>query len=279
MKLSTKVNILQLSIASVVTLVSIGTTTNARAATFVNSSAALGANDVIDWASYPLNPGTTAVGSPFSITSANGLAVTGSQNAPVGQILKQNPNGFTVTAANSNTTQDPTTFNQFDSLTNPLWNGSFAPNTIVYWTKGSNQGVTLSFATAVSGVGAQIDSFFYRNLSGLPRFEGELTVNFNDGSAQQIFKNLQINTGASANNSALFWGIQSSTANISSINFNSYDPVDRLAGRIDSSNFALGSIGLVNPTRVPEPLTIVGTLVGVAAALKMRKRLKVTNNL
>ncbi len=34
-----------------------------------------------------------------------------------------------------------------------------------------------------------------------------------------------------------------------------------------------------NPTSVPEPFTIVGTLMGGAAALRMRKRLKVTNKL
>ncbi len=43
-----------------------------------------------------------------------------------------------------------------------------------------------------------------------------------------------------------------------------------------------GNVGIdptPSPTSVPEPFTIVGTLIGATAAFKMRKRLKVTNKL
>ncbi len=48
-------------------------------------------------------------------------------------------------------------------------------------------------------------------------------------------------------------------------------------GKIRYGDVAIGSVS--NPTSVPEPFTIVGTLVGGAAALRIRKRLKVTNKL
>jgi hypothetical protein len=44
-------------------------------------------------------------------------------------------------------------------------------------------------------------------------------------------------------------------------------------------NITLGSAVPGGSTAVPEPFTIVGTLIGSAAAFKMRKRLKVNNKL
>jgi hypothetical protein len=49
-------------------------------------------------------------------------------------------------------------------------------------------------------------------------------------------------------------------------------------GKIRYADVVVGSVS--NPTAaVPEPFTIVGTLVGAGTALRMRKRLKVTNKL
>jgi hypothetical protein len=51
------------------------------------------------------------------------------------------------------------------------------------------------------------------------------------------------------------------------------------ANQIAFDNITLGATIPTGGTQVPEPLTIVGTLVGSAAAFRMRKRLKVTNKL
>ncbi|WP_373539385.1 PEP-CTERM sorting domain-containing protein [Chamaesiphon sp.] len=48
-------------------------------------------------------------------------------------------------------------------------------------------------------------------------------------------------------------------------------------GKIRYANVAIGSVS--NPTAVPEPFTIVGTLIGATAAYRTRKRLKATNKL
>jgi hypothetical protein len=47
----------------------------------------------------------------------------------------------------------------------------------------------------------------------------------------------------------------------------------------DILNVTSASAVATTPTSVPEPFTIVGTLIGGAAALKMKKRLKATNKL
>jgi hypothetical protein len=51
------------------------------------------------------------------------------------------------------------------------------------------------------------------------------------------------------------------------------------ANQIGFDNITLGAAIPTSSTSVPEPFTIVGTLMGGAAALRMRKRLKVTNKL
>ena len=58
-----------------------------------------------------------------------------------------------------------------------------------------------------------------------------------------------------------------------------------VTGALRTVNYAFDITGVdtatgpSNPTSVPEPFTIVGTLVGATAAFRMRKRLKVTNKL
>jgi hypothetical protein len=54
---------------------------------------------------------------------------------------------------------------------------------------------------------------------------------------------------------------------------------DRGDSTLDSGVFLQGGSITSTPTAVPEPFTIVGTLIGGAAALRMRKRFKATNKL
>lgn len=51
-----------------------------------------------------------------------------------------------------------------------------------------------------------------------------------------------------------------------------------LAGNFSGFNSIVAVNAPGNPTAVPEPFTIIGTLVGGTAALRMRKKLKSTNN-
>jgi hypothetical protein len=56
-----------------------------------------------------------------------------------------------------------------------------------------------------------------------------------------------------------------STSDIDSISFTA------TAGATQLDNFRFGT---ANPTSVPEPFTVIGTLVGGTAAFRMRKKLK-----
>jgi hypothetical protein len=276
MKRITKISVFQLSIATAASTIAIaGAATSARSATlsFVSDPFALGANDTVNWSSPTLTGIPSATPTNLTIASTGGLTVTGTQNGGGARILQQNPTGFIVAAGNSNALQNPTN----PTTQNGLWNGNFAPNTSVFYGNGNLGGLTLSFSTPVAAVGAQINSLFYRNSSGVPGFQGTLTAFATDGTSQTF--NATGVTNANANNSAAFWGVSSNAANISSIVFRSYvtptaiEPLD--------DNFAIGSVLIANPaaTAVPEPFTIVGTMIGAASAWKMRKRLKATNKI
>ncbi|AFY91569.1 hypothetical protein [Chamaesiphon minutus] len=272
MKRITTVGVLQLSIATAASAISLaGTAPIARSATLtqVFSAAALGANDIVDWSSPTLTVGPTNL----TINSTGGLTVAGTQNGGGARILPQSLTGFLVAAGNSNALQDPTN----PATQNGLWNGNFAPNTSVFYSNGNLGGLTLSFSTPVAAIGAQINSLFYRNSTGTPGFQGTLTAFATDNTSQTF--NFPGVTNGNADNSAAFWGVSSNTANISSIVFRSFDTPT--SGPFDADNFALGSVLIANPaaTAVPEPFTIVGTMIGAASAWKMRKRLKATNKI
>ena len=251
------------------------TATPAQAITFVSSRTALGGNDFVDWSS-PLSPVSAPIGTRFTISSAGGLIVTVSQNGAPGEVRQQNT-GSTVgvdSPSNSNATQNST-----------FWNGNFAPNDTVYWNKG-NGALSLAFATPVSSVGAQLNSLFYQdsdaaaadpateNPPSTSPFRGTITAFYGNSGASATFTANGV-TNALADNSAAFFGVQSDSADITRIVFDSFDIPTNTA----YFNYAINSVSIGNPTAVPEPLTIVGSVLGGAAAFKMRKRLKVDNKL
>jgi hypothetical protein len=277
MKRISTVGVFQLSIASAIGAIAIaGAATSAQSATlsFVGSSAALGANDTVNWSSPTLTGLPSATPTNLKIQSTGGLTVTGTQNGGGASILQQNPTGFLLSATNANALQTPTIADDPASR-NGLWNGNFAPGTSVLYSNGNLGGLTLSFATPVSAVGAQINSVFYRNSTGTPGFQGTLTAFATDGTSQTF--NAAGFTDGTAGNTAAFWGVRSTAADISSIVFRSFGTPTPVAPFDD--NFAIGSLSIVNPTAVPEPFTIVGTMIGAASAWKMRKRLKATNKM
>ena len=201
---------------------------------------------------------------------------TGSQDGAPGEVRRQNTGSVVGvnSPSNSNATQNST-----------FWNGNFAPNDAVYWNIG-NGPLSLTFATPVSSVGAQLNSLFYRdsvaanpatlNPPSTSPFKGTITAFFGGGGSSTTFTaNGVIN--ALADNSAAFFGVQSDSADITRVVFDNFDiPTDTR-----SSNYAINSVSIGNPNiqAVPEPLTIVGSLLGGAAAFKMRKRFKANNKL
>lgn len=286
MQYAMKVGILQVSIFSATAAIALTTTTNAWAANlvFVDNRAALGANDFVDWASpLSLTPGPNPDGSPtqFTIASAGGLTVTGNQAGMAGEVRRQNSTASIVgvnSPSNSNATQNST-----------FWNGNFAPNDAVYWNKG-NGPLSLSFATPVSAVGAQLDSLFYKDSNdsdpnnpdrtqNLPTqtspFRGTITAFFGNGSST-TFSATGL-TNALANNTAAFFGVRSDSADITRIEFDTFD----IPNGSRYFNYAINGVSIANAnaTAVPEPFTIIGTLLGAGSALKMRKRFKATNKL
>jgi hypothetical protein len=269
-----KQGLLQFSIVSATTAIALTTTTTAWSANlnFVSSRDALGANDFVDW-SNPINV-TSGSSAPASFTtlSAGGKTVTGSQAGAFGEVRRQSSTPYTVgnLLSSGSATGNST-----------LWNGNFAPNDAVYWNKGSangSTGLTLNFATPVYAVGAQLNSLFYHGAGqvSFSPFRGTITAFYGSGGSQTVNIDDALTT-ASADNSARFFGFTSDAADITSVVFNTTDLVNN-----DGYNFAINRVSLrtdSNVQAVPEPFSIVGTLFGGAAVLKLRKRLKVTNKL
>ncbi len=276
MRATLKQGLLQFSIVSATTAIALTTTTNAWSAnlTFASSRDALSANDFVDW-SNPITQVTNANNGPatFTTLSAGGITVTGSQAGDFGEIRRQNSTPYPDEASLPGSATANTTF----------WNGNFAPGAAVYWNKGSangSTGLTLSFATPVYAVGAQLNSLFYHGSGtvGVTPFRGTITAFYGNGStASSRTVDLNGTTSALANNSATFYGFTSDAADITRVVFNTTDITNN-----DGYNFAINRVSLRTTSSVqavPEPFSIVGTLIGGAAALKLRKRLKVTNKL
>jgi hypothetical protein len=208
---------------------------------FVNSRAGLGANDSVDWAQ--LGPDRTVLSNPFTATSSGGLGVTGQFTGGSGELRTQSAS----------------------------WAGNFAIGDAVLYAWDGNGGIgplTLTFANAVSGVGAQIMADYYG------RFTGSIEAFDSFNNSLGLFSNLSGVSNGDADNSAVFWGISSTNSDIKSIVFNASDDFG------DGPNdFTINQLSLVtaNTTAVPEPFTIVGTLIGGTAALRMRKKLKSTS--
>ncbi len=127
------------------------------------------------------------------------------------------------------------------------WGGNFAPGTAVLWDNGVNGGgpdITLTFATPVSAVGAQIQADYY----------GAFTAQVVGGGT--VFTENGTSNG-NGDGSAIFIGLQSSTANISSIQFT-------LTSAFNNPNdFAIGTVELTTAaTATPLPSTWTMLIAG-----------------
>jgi hypothetical protein len=189
---------------------------------FVNSRPALGGNDFVDW-NAALGPLFTSVPNPSNFNSNNGLPMSVSMpGVQPFQRLDQN-NG---------------------------WGGNFAPGDALLFTNFSAGPITITFSQPVTGAGAQIQQNQYGAFTAtLQAFDslGNPIGNFNGTS------------NGNADNSAIFVGALSDSANISSIVFS-------VPG--NPSGFAINRLDIVG---VPEPATL-GLLALAAPAILRRRR-------
>jgi hypothetical protein len=290
MKYALSNGLLQFSIVSATMAIALTATTNAWSAnlSFVSTRAALGADDIVNWN----NPITVNSVDPapanFSIQSTGGLTVTGTQGGQYGptspnvaNVRQQSSTPYTV-GVNSPSPGNAV-FQGESFIDTGVWNGNFQGGDYVYWNNNGSGLLTLSFATPVSAVGTQLDSLFYHGtgLTGVTPFRGTITAFYGSG-ASSTFTADGI-TNALANNSATFYGVSSDSADITSVVFNTFDiPNPNLLNPPNPSyfNYAINSVSIRTTAQaVPEPFSILGTLFGGAAVLKMRRKFKATNKL
>jgi hypothetical protein len=131
---------------------------------------------------------------------------------------------------------------------------------------------TINFNTAVAAFG------FYG--ADLGDFDGQLTLGLSNGNTLIVPHTFGPNPNGAPNGSLLYYGLIADNAGetFTSMTFGNTQPGVDFFGFDD---LTVGTLAQVVPptgsTDVPEPFTIIGTLVGGSAALRMRKNLKSSN--
>lgn len=194
----------------------------------VTSSAALGTNDSINWSQLG-SSGTTLTG-PQAVTSTGGLGATLSSAG--GTLLRRDQgNG---------------------------WNGNFANGTPIIWTNGVGPDITVSFDAPVMGVGAQIQADFFGSFTAeIMGIGGVVLGSFTENG----------NSNSNGDGSAIFIGLLSDSANITSIVFTN------TAGS-SPNDFAIGTLDLNRgmPGEVPEPASMALLVAGLAGIGSLRRK-------
>ena len=194
-----------------------------------SAGAIAGPTDTIDWSQLALTG--SSVSSPLVVTSNLGSTITVTSAGGLLERVDQN-NG---------------------------WAGNFAPSTPLLWDDQAGPDITLTFANPVAAVGAQIQANFF----------GPFTAQIvgSDGSILGAFSELG-DSQSSADNTAIFIGLQSTAIDISQIEFT------LLSAYTNPNDFAIGPVTFsTTPLSggIPEPgvwaMMIVG-LAMVGAALR-----------
>jgi len=181
----------------------------------VTSIGELAPTDSIDWTAQ-LGPTFSTFGSPLSVTSVGGAPVTVSSAGGAFERLDQNDG----------------------------WSGNFLPGTELLWDEGTGPDITLTFATPVDGVGAQIQS------DDFGTFTAQILVN-----GTSTFTEDGDSTGA-ADGSAIFIGW---SGPVSTIQFTL-----TAASGGNPNDFAIGPVALGSGGAIPEPSTWAMLLLGFA---------------
>ena len=205
----------------------------------VTSASAFGANDSINW--QQMGVFSTLANSPMTVSSTSGLSVVATSAA-----------GFEAGQAVTSLSQ-PTSGNDI---------GNFAPGATLLW--GNTNIITLSFASPIQGVGAQLSGDYVGPFNG--------TVTAYDGSTALGTFTESGNTSIGPDNSAIFLGVLSDGPDITSVTYTLNPSWETLT---------LGNVSLVDSTvnSAPEPasLALLGIgLVGLASVRRQSRQEKCT---
>jgi hypothetical protein len=217
------------------------------AITLINDRATLGATDRVDWSSLgPVNPPFKVLPNNFSTTSQGGLGVN------VGIPAATTPGVTPPLVFQTSNRGIPTNFASGDFVL--LTGLKPGPPPAI----GNPGPLTINFDRPVSAAGAQIA------VDDVPTFTAFLSAFDNNNN---LLGNFSIGGTSSLalDNSARFLGISSDTANISRLVYSSSE---------NNRAFGINALSIAGSVPAPEPLTIFGTIIGGAAAWKMKKKLK-----
>jgi len=187
----------------------------------VTNRSDLGGTDSVDWGT--LGPVFTQIPNPFTITSNGGVTLSVSQQGASNFQRRDQGNG---------------------------WNGNFAPGDALLWTSGANGPVTMSYGltTSVSAIGTQIQS------DAFGAFTATISAYDSGGNLLGSFTE-NGNSTSTGDNSAIFLGVKSDTANIATIVYS----VNSGFGQ----DFGINRLDFSPATAAPEPASMTMLGVGV----------------
>lgn len=225
-------NPIMLGIASI--LVVFGTAVRSEAGlTEVTSRAALNGTDLIDWGQ--LGPSGTQIPNPETVTTSGGIP---------GMVAQVSGNGERLDQGNG-------------------WGGNFADGDHLYYTQynfnSTDQGpITITLNQGVMGIGTQLQENYYGT------FTAFVNVYDTHGNFLGSFTEDGV-SNANGDNSAIFLGVSSTSANIGSVEYGL-----TYGGNGSTADFAINKVSLAS---VPEPTSIALALSGLfAIAYAARRR-------